>query len=246
MNMSVAYGDFHLSKYSIFDVLCIDKFVIYDAIKSVSGKYFSNLSIRGKVDIIPANVNINKLYNKLNMGYGEERLLCSLQQLNAEDYDYILIDTSTFFKEDIVISNALYASDEVIIPVKLEEFSLIGLILTYLQIREIIDRGLNPELKINGILCTQVVESRKKVNTMLLENITNYARKKDLKVFNSYIRNISDVILSQCARESVLAPNEFEKMVTTKNGKRVKTKQYSEKKIKKDALHFYKEFIKKE
>lgn len=244
MNMSIGYGDFHLSKYSIYDVLCTKGFNIYDAIQQVKPEYFGGLNVPGKVDIIPANPFVDRLQKKLDeMMRKEERLLRSLQQLSGDDYDYILIDTAPLPVTDIVITNVMVASDEILVPTKLEVFSSTGVELIYPRIEQIVEEELNPELKINGILCTQVIGRRTKSNTNIYEDLMKYAESKGIYVYESYIRNLEGVVSSQYERKSVFIPKEYERTAKKKNGQEVVKKFKSQTEIAKDYNGFIQEFI---
>lgn len=246
MNMSIGYGNFHLSKYSIYNVLCERGFNIYDAIQSVGKSYFGEVEVKGKVDIIPANVYVDSLQKQLDeMMRKEERLLRALQQLNGNDYDYILIDTAPLPVTDIVITNAMAAADEVLIPTKLEVFSTTGIELILPRIQQLVEEELNPDLKINGILCTQVIGRRSKTNDSIFEDLSNYAAKKGIYVYNTYIRNLGGVVSSQESRQTIFTPNVYERTSTTKTGEKV-TKQFKTKtEIAKDYSNFIEEFLKR-
>jgi chromosome partitioning protein len=70
-------------------------------------------------------------------------------------YDYIIIDTPP--QATLLLDSALYASDEVIIPIDVGYYSMVG-------IREFLTtfertRKRNPELKISGVLITFVEQT---------------------------------------------------------------------------------------
>ena len=76
-----------------------------------------------------------------------------------ERYDYLLIDCKPSL--DLLVINALTASDELIIPLEPEDYAIDGLAdlwATVDRVRETI----NSDLKINGILITRANMSRKK------------------------------------------------------------------------------------
>ena len=246
MNMSIGYGNFHLSKYSIYNVLCEKGFKIYDAIQHVGKDYFGDVEIKGKVDIIPANVYVDLLQKSLDeMMRKEERLLRALQQLNGNDYDYILIDTAPLPVTDIVITNAMVASDEVLIPTKLEVFSTTGIELILPRIKQLVEEELNPDLKINGILCTQVIGRRTKTNDSIYEDLFNYAKQKGIYIYETSVRNLGGVVSSQESRQTIYTPNVYERTGVSKNGEKI-TKQFKAKtEIAKDYNNFVNEFLKR-
>lgn len=244
MNASIGYGNFHFSKYSIYNVLCEKGFNIYDAIQHVGKEYFGEVEVKGKVDIIPANVYVDLLQKSLNeMMRKEERLLRALQQLNGDDYDYILIDTAPLPVTDIVITNAMVSSDEVLIPTKIEVFSTTGIELILPRIKKIVEEELNPDLKINGILCTQVVGRRNKTNESIYNELYNYAKQKGIYIYENQIKNLGGVVALQETRQTIYTPNVYEKTKTLKNGGEIVKQFKSKTEIAKEYNNFVNEFL---
>lgn len=244
MNISKGYGDLHLSPYSMYNVICDKGFNIYDAICSVPKEYFSDVELKGKVDIIPANSNVDRLQEEMNkMMRKEERLLRALQKLNGEDYDYILIDTGPLPVTDIVVTNAMVASDEILVPTKLEVFSTTGIELIYPRIEQLVEEELNPELKINGILCTQIDSRRKKTNGEIYEKLLEYANKKGIYVYENYIRDLEGVVSNQKNNKTIYTPNIYTRKTVKKNGEEVVKTFTSQTEIAKDYKAFVDEFL---
>lgn len=244
MNLSMGYGNFHLSKNSIYNVLCEKGFNIYDAIYHVPNTYFSDLNLKGKIDIIPANSYVDNLQKELElMMRKEERLLKAISKLNENDYDYILIDTGPLPITDIVITNVMVASDEILLPARLEEFSYMGVELILPRLEMIVEEELNPELKINGILCTQVIGRRKNSNTDLFKKFMTYAKSKGIYIYESYIRNLEGVVSNQISHQSIFTPKSYEKSVTKKDGSTTTKKFTSTTEIAKDYNDFITEFL---
>lgn len=244
MNMSIGYGNFHLSEKSIYNVLCEKGFNIYDAIQHVDKKYFSGVKVAGKIDIIPANVYVDLLQKELDgQMRKEEKLLRSLQKLNGDDYDYILIDTAPLPVTDIVITNVMVASDEILVPTKLELFSSTGVEMILPRIEQLIEEELNPELKINGILCTQVIGRRKKSNNEVYDSLKEYAAKRGIYVYESNIRSLEGVISSQLSRRTLFAPKTYERSGVDKNGNTISKVFTSQTEIAKDYSKFLEEFL---
>lgn len=246
MNMSMGYGNFHLSKKSIYNVLCEKGFNIYDAIQHVSASYFEGVKVLGKIDIIPANSYVDLLQKELDgQMRKEEKLLRSLQKLNGDDYDYILIDTAPLPVTDIVITNVMVASDEILVPTKLEPFSSTGVELILPRIEQLIEEELNPELKINGILCTQVIGRRKNSNNEIEEALRDYAERKGIYVYESRIRSLEGVVSSQLSRKTLFAPKSYERTTLDKKGDKISKRFTSQTEIAKDYHMFLEEFIKR-
>ena len=105
------------------------------------------------IDYIPSSLSLAYVETQMNTAMCREQLLQSLLEEAGLQmaYNYVLIDCPPNLS--ISLTNALTASDEVIIPVQAEPFALEGLAdLTNIvyQIR----KRLNPSLSISGILLT--------------------------------------------------------------------------------------------
>ena len=83
------------------------------------------------------------------------RCLADLKGLVAEGYDYMLIDCPPAF--NAAAAAALIAADEVIIPIKLDAFSLRGMGNLMQQIANM--RRINPALRLGGLLPTMWYKS---------------------------------------------------------------------------------------
>ena len=116
------------------------------------------------------------------------RLKAQIQKL-SNDYDFIIIDTPPTL--NFVTKNCFIASDEIIIPMHTEAFSIQGLsklLLTYNEARaKQKERGI-PEVEIVGILLTQY-NGRSILNKVLSNQIDNISKQTGMKVFKSTIRN---------------------------------------------------------
>lgn len=104
------------------------------------------------LDIMPANMNLLKanLDVMLDMSRPQQtRLSKALAQIEG-DYDYCIIDNAP----DINIStiNALVASDDIIIPIKIDKFAFEGLELLLDQIEDV--KEFNPDIRFMGCLVT--------------------------------------------------------------------------------------------
>ena len=85
------------------------------AIKSTA--YFS-------YDIMPSSPKLNEVAGKLKGTRKAERRLKETLERVKEDYDFIIIDTSSDF--NLLMFNDLLATDEIIIPVQCEKLSLLS------------------------------------------------------------------------------------------------------------------------
>ena len=82
-------------------------------------------------------------------------------------YDYIIIDCAPSL--GLLTVNALTASNQTIVPVQCEYFALEG-ISQLINTLRLIQKGLNPKLKIAGIVLT-MVDIRTSLNRSVIENI---------------------------------------------------------------------------
>lgn len=155
---------------TIYEVL-IGKINITDAIIKTSYRRF---------DMIPASINLagisNEFIDKMRLDPDFDRnnqLKLSLDKIR-NDYDYIIIDCPPSLSE--LITNALTASDSIIIPVQCEFYALDGitqLLNTILRAQ----KSLNPNLKIEGVLLT-MMDSRVNLNYAVVEEIKKYFKEK--------------------------------------------------------------------
>jgi chromosome partitioning protein len=129
-------------KASIYHVL-IEKSSLKEAIQR---------SEKGKFDIVPANRELAgaevELVNEIAR---ETRLKAALQTLQADAYDYVLIDCPPAL--NLVTVNALTAADAVMIPMQCEYYALEGLSDLVNTIKKV-RAHLNPRLEIEGLLRT--------------------------------------------------------------------------------------------
>lgn len=125
------------------------------------------------MDLDLSKVEGDKVYTKC---------LVDLVKVIGDDYDYVLIDCPPAF--NAASAAALLASDEVIIPIKLDAFSLRGMANVMRQIANM--RKINPGLKLAGILPTMWYRSSK------ITEAEELLRKSGLPVFD-HIRRTNKV-----------------------------------------------------
>jgi chromosome partitioning protein len=119
----------------------------------------------------------------LNMNEREFMLKNVIAQVR-DDYDYILIDCSPSL--GLITVNALTAADSLIIPVQCEYFALEGLG-KLLNTINIIQRGLNPDLEIEGFLLT-MYDGRLRLSNQVVDEVRKHFQQM---VFETIIqRNI--------------------------------------------------------
>jgi chromosome partitioning protein len=95
----------------------------------------------------------------------------------ADDYDFILIDCPPSL--GILTLNGLNAASEVVIPLQCEYFALEGLSLI-LQTIGLVQKSMNPGLRIGGILLT-MFDGRTKLSQEVVRQVTEYFRDRVFK-----------------------------------------------------------------
>ena len=135
-------------------------------------------------DIIAGSLNLAGADMEFTKA-GREYMLKELLEPVAGDYDFCIIDTPPTL--GILTVNALTASNEVIIPMGADVYSLQGLS----QLQELIEsvkRYCNPVLTINGLLLTKY-NPRTTISKLLKEDLRELAEKLSTKVYDVQIRD---------------------------------------------------------
>jgi chromosome partitioning protein len=105
------------------------------------------------IDVAPSTIDLSAAENTLFSAIGREHALReALQGSTQERYDFVLIDCPPTL--GLLTINALVAADSVIIPVQTQYYALKGFSALVNVINQIRNRGLNPNLKILGLLPT--------------------------------------------------------------------------------------------
>jgi chromosome partitioning protein len=105
------------------------------------------------VDVAPSTIDLSATENVLFSAIGREQALRDvLDSPAAAHYDYVLIDCPPTL--GLLTLNALVASDGVIIPVQTQYYALKGFTALMNVITQIRTKGLNPRLRVLGLLPT--------------------------------------------------------------------------------------------
>ena len=136
------------------------------------------------LSLLPANVNLSGIeVDMMEMKEREFMLKKALEQI-VKRYDYIFIDCPPNL--GILTLNALCAAKETMITLQTEYYALEGLS-QLMKVIHLVQKSLNPELSINGILLTMYDQ-----RTALAQQVVSDVRKhfKD-KVYSTIIpRNV--------------------------------------------------------
>ncbi len=179
---------------SIYDIL-IDECNINDAM--IKTKY-KNLYV------IPATINLAGLEVELlekshtisNFSKGEQ-LKKHINQIRDE-FDFIIIDCPPSL--GILTTNALTASNSLIIPVQCEFFALEG-ITQLLRTVMLAQKDLNPTLNIEGVLLT-MLDSRTNLGFEVVEDIRKFFKEK---VYNTIIPRLVRLTEAPSHGEPIIA-----------------------------------------
>ena len=149
------------------------------------------------LDIAPSNLELETAAHNLN-AQGVRGFKKLRQKLAAEldDYDFVLIDTPPTV--NILVRNALVAAQEVLAPVAVDMFSLMGLE----KLQEVIDdvKSLNPGLHLTCILMTRVaMQTRvaREIRGILIDQFPEQLAK-------TYIRKNVRITDAQLLKKSVI------------------------------------------
>lgn len=159
---------------TIYDVLTHEK-EINDTIIQTKSK---------NVDLIPANADLCGLEIELLNVDKKEYLLKEELPKILENYDFIIIDCPPSLS--VLSINSLVSSHSVLIPIQCEYYALEG-VSQLMNTVNIIRKGLNPELEIEGVLLT-MYDSRNNLSEDVKKETENYFKDK---LFDTVIpRNI--------------------------------------------------------
>ncbi len=179
---------------SAYDVL-VGECEITEAI--IKTKY-KNLSV------LPATINLAGIDIELidksreNDGFLKGEQLKKHIETIREKYDYIIIDCPPSL--GIITTNALTASNSVIIPVQCEFFALEG-ITQLLKTIMLAQKNLNPALDIEGVLLT-MLDSRTNLGFEVVDDIRNFFKEK---VYNTIIPRLVRLTEAPSHGEPIIA-----------------------------------------
>ena len=134
------------------------------------------------IDLMPCNVELSGIESYLFTVMSRECIMRTYVNQVKKNYDYILIDCTPSL--GLLPINAFVAADSIIVPSQPRILSTKGLNLllrTYSQVK----RGINPDLKIDGILFT-MVDARTVNDRSVIESMHETFGMK-INVFETFI-----------------------------------------------------------
>ena len=135
---------------------------IYEALRE--GRNLPQVEIRERLSVCPSSLDLVSMDLELSGVRRREYRL--LEILSPLDYDYILLDCPPSL--GLLTINALTASGEVFVPLTPEALPAKGLG-TLLDIIRRTREGLNPDLRLGGIIITRY--QRRKINRIVEESL---------------------------------------------------------------------------
>jgi chromosome partitioning protein len=127
--------------------------------------------------LAPSSIDLSGATVELVEKEDRNRFLEKILKSLPEEYDFILIDCPPSL--GLLTLNGLNAATEVIIPLQCEYFALEGLSLI-LQTIGLVQKSMNPSLRISGILLT-MFDGRTKLSQEVVRQVTEYFRDRVFK-----------------------------------------------------------------
>lgn len=162
------FGDLEFED-TVFDVLT-NEISVADAI--VESENFG-------IDVVPSEIMLSGIEIIMAAKFGRESILKRALAEIKDEYDIIVIDCSPSL--GLLTVNALIASQDIVIPICPEYFSLKGIDLILDTLKNI-QVGLGHKIGVKGIVISKY-RNRKIVEKVIQDLKTNYS----LPVFNNYI-----------------------------------------------------------
>lgn len=128
-----------------------------------------------RLDIVPANIDLAGVEIELSqVKTGREQRLKNALELVRDKYDYVIVDCPPAL--GLLNTNALTASDSVLIPVQCEYYALEGLT-QLLNTILLTQKVFNENLTIEGVLLT-MLDSRTNLGIEVSQEVRKYFREK--------------------------------------------------------------------
>ena len=122
------------------------------------------------LDIIPSDRRLAGAEIELVSQVSREQFLSHALEAVRDRYDFILIDTPPSL--GLLTLNALTAADSVLIPIQCEYYALEGLS-QLLSTVQLVQKSLNPQLRIEGVLLT-MFDRRLKLSNQVADEAIEY------------------------------------------------------------------------
>lgn len=151
-------------KQCIYDVL-INDVPMQDVIRH---------TIYDRLDIVPATIQLAGAEIELVTLMSRECRLKNALERVKHNYDYVVIDCPPSL--GLLTINALTAASSIMIPIQCEFYALEGVTMLMNTI-QLVQRNLNPALKLEGVLMT-MYDSRTNLSQEVVEEVQKYFKTK--------------------------------------------------------------------
>jgi chromosome partitioning protein len=199
------------NKYTSNDLLMNFDIDVKDIIKKYESKNI-------KIDFIPADLKLQYAPTQIIMESAiknsNNRLENRLKPI-VDTYDYIILDNAPTL--DILVTNALVASDSVIVPIKSDKYSAEGITMIIKRIDEI-KNEFNPKLKIEGIFLNEY--SNTKINNQAIDfysQIPEFLKTKINRATEIQENTVKDELLINSSLRNKNIISQYKKLITELN-----------------------------
>ena len=180
----------------------VNMFINFD-LTGMDMETYIHPTIVENVDIIPSTAQTPRAINQLDVLASENQMKAYTFLIHclsnvSDNYDFIIIDTPP--ARDNLTMNALFAADEVLIPVRCDTLSLEGFETTMAMILDLENRE-NVSIHVLGVVLTQV--ERTAAATLIKDEFKENEDYADL-LFETGIRKGSAVAESTIAAQPVV------------------------------------------
>lgn len=151
--------------------------------------------------LLPSQPELSLVEVALINTLSRERVLATLLEEVADNYDFILIDCNPSL--GLLVINALTAADSVLIPIQTEYLAARGALMILSSIETVRRKKLNPELSVEGILLT-MADTRTILTKDVLEAV-NAQYGNGIHIFAPLIKRSVRFGESAAAGQSILA-----------------------------------------
>ncbi|MDB8987079.1 AAA family ATPase [Parabacteroides merdae] len=189
-NLTMAFKSYDIDDLSVSDVLLSKSVEVNEVIKETEHE---------NIDILPSNISLAFAEKKILVDVTrsqQNRLKRILDELE-DKYDYCIIDCPPSL--NMITINALVASDEVIVPIKIDKFALDGLEYLLESIDEIKEE-FNPNLQFKG--CFVTMDTSTTVNKEIKKALKDILKDK---MFDTSIRQ--NVTVTEASFEQIPVVN---------------------------------------
>ncbi|MCD6417416.1 ParA family protein [bacterium] len=156
------------SQPTIYEVLLGETKISSTIIKIPELKFFN---------LVPSHIRLVGAQVELLAKKDREFLLKRALEEIRDDFDFIIVDSPPSL--GILTINGLVAADTVLIPIQCEYYALEGLGQLLMSLRRV-QKNLNPELRIEGVLLT-MFDTRLNLSRQILQQTRSYFGKKVFK-----------------------------------------------------------------